>query len=87
LPEAQRDKAIADAMWAEIEPAFNILDAALSKAPWLAGDDFSVADLNVAGALFRGLSMDLSRWPTLTAWLNRCWARPAAQKAKAMREA
>ena len=87
LPEAQRDKAIADAMWAEIEPALEILNAALSKSAWLAGDDFSVADLNVAGALFRGLSMDWSRWPALTAWLKTCWARPAAQKAKAMREA
>ncbi|MEI7711904.1 MAG: glutathione S-transferase family protein [Rhodospirillales bacterium] len=87
LPEAQRDMAIADAMWAEIEPALEILNAALSKSAWLAGDDFSVADLNVAGALFRGLSMDWSRWPALTAWLNTCWARPAAQKAKAMREA
>ena len=86
LPEAQRDKSIADATWAEIEPAFEVLNAALGKASWLAGDAFTVADLNVAGALFRGLSMDLSRWPALAAWLTRCWARPAAQKAKAMRE-
>ena len=86
LAEAQRDKAIADAAWAEIEPAFAVLNAALSKASWLAGDAFTVADLNVAGALFRGLSMDLSRWPAMAAWLTRCWARPAAQKAKAMRD-
>ena len=84
--KAQRDKAIADAAWAEIEPAFAVLNAALSKASWLAGDAFTVADLNVAGALFRGLSMDLSRWPAMAAWLTRCWARPAAQKAKAMRD-
>ena len=87
LPEAQRDKAIADAAWAEIPPAMTVLNNALSKAKWLAGDDFSVADLNVAGALFRGLSMDLSAWPHVAEWLARCWARPAAQKAKAMREA
>lgn len=86
LPEAQRDKATADAAWAEIEPAFAVLNAALAKAPWLAGEDFSIADLNVAGALFRGLSMDLSRWPALSGWLTRCWDRPAAQKAKAMRD-
>ncbi len=87
LPEAQRDKATADAAWAEIEPALTILNAALTAKPWLAGDAFSVADLNVAGALFRGLSMDWSRWPALTAWLALCWSRPAAQKAKAQREA
>jgi glutathione S-transferase len=87
LPEAQRDTSIADAAWAEIVPAFDVLNGTLGKARWLAGDDFSVADLNVAGALFRGLSMDLSRWPAVAEWLARCWARPAAQKAKAMREA
>ena len=86
LPEAQRDKGIADAAWAEIEPAFAVLNAALATTPWLAGDDFSIADLNVGGALVRGLSMDLSRWPALDAWLGRCWDRPAAKQARALRE-
>ena len=49
------------------------------------GPAFSVGDLNVAGALFRGLALDLSKWPKTQAWLKRCWDRPAAQKAKAMR--
>ena len=86
LPEAQRDKGTADAAWAEIEPAFAVLNAALATTPWLAGDDFSIADLNVGGALVRGLSMDLSRWPALDAWLGRCWDRPAAKQARALRE-
>ncbi len=86
LPEAQRDPAIAAAMWAEITAAMAVLDGALAKGPWLAGDAFSVADLNVAGALFRGLSMDLSAWPHVKEWLARCWTRPAAQAARKMRE-
>lgn len=86
LPEAQRDKAVADATWAEIEPAFAVLNAALGRARWLAGADFSVADLNVAGALYRGLSMDLSAWPALAEWLVRCWDRPAAAAARKMRD-
>jgi glutathione S-transferase len=44
-----------------------------------------VADLNVAAALFRALSLDLGKWPHLQAWLNRCWERPAAKRARAMR--
>lgn len=64
----------AGAAWAEIEPAFNVLNGALVKAGWLAGVGFSIVDVNVAGALFRGLSMDLSRWLALSAWLSRCWA-------------
>ncbi|MGD0429866.1 MAG: glutathione S-transferase family protein [Acetobacteraceae bacterium] len=86
LPEAERDKSIADAAWAEVEPAMNVLNAALSKTPWLAGPAFSIADLNVAGALWRGLAMDLSHWPAVKDWLARCWDRPAGKKARAMRE-
>ncbi|MFO0440933.1 MAG: glutathione binding-like protein, partial [Betaproteobacteria bacterium] len=55
-------------------------------SPWLAGPAFSIADLNVASALYRALSIDVSRWPKLDAWLRTCWDRPAAKKARAMRE-
>jgi len=86
LPEAERKPEIAKAAWAEIEPAMDVLETALGKAQWLAGPEFSVADLNVAAALYRGLTMDLKRWPQVTAWLHRCWDRPAAKRARAMRE-
>jgi glutathione S-transferase len=85
LPAAERKAEIAEAAWKEIVPAFDVLETALKKSPWLAGPDFSVGDLNVASALFRALSVDLEKWPALKAWLNRCWDRPAAQRAKAMR--
>lgn len=85
LPAAERKPDVAAAMWEQVQQSFDVLEAALSKTEWLAGPSFSVGDLNVAGALFRALSLDLSRWPHLKAWLNKCWERPAAQKAKAMR--
>jgi glutathione S-transferase len=86
LPEAERKADVAKAAWDECVPAFDVLDGALKKSQWLAGSDFSVADLNVAAALFRGLSVDLAKWPSLQAWLQKCWERPAAKKARAMRE-
>jgi glutathione S-transferase len=86
LPQEQRDAKQAEAAWAQIVPALDVLEIALGNGAWLAGDAFSVADLNVAAALYRGLSMDLSRWPNVQAWLQRCWQRPAAQRARAMRE-
>jgi glutathione S-transferase len=86
LPEAERDASIANAAWAEVEPAMNVLDGALSKARWLAGPAFSIADLNVAAAMWRSLGIDLSRWPAMRDWFARCWDRPAAKKARAMRE-
>lgn len=86
LPEAERDKSIADAAWAEVEPAMNVLNGALSKSQWLAGPAFSIADLNVACALWRCLGMDLSRWPAMRDWFARCWDRPAGKQARAARE-
>jgi glutathione S-transferase len=86
LPEAERDSKVAAEMWKEVTESFDVLETALSKAQWLAGPQFSVGDLNVAGALYRSLFLDLSKWPKLDAWLKRCWERPAAKKARAMRE-
>ncbi len=86
LPEAERKPAMAEAAWKEIVPAFDVLETSLKKSEWLAGPAFSVGDLNVASALYRALSMNLGKWPHVKAWLNRCWDRPAAKKARAMRE-
>lgn len=86
LPAAERKADVAAAAWSEVVPAFDVLNGYLAKNAWLAGAEFSVADLNVASALYRALSVDTAKWPHLQAWLNRCWDRPAAKKARAMRE-
>jgi glutathione S-transferase len=86
LPAAERKADIADAAWKEVVPALDVLETALSKSTWLAGPEFSVGDLNVASALFRALSIDLGKWPHVKAWLEKCWERPAAKRARAMRE-
>jgi glutathione S-transferase len=86
LPEAQRNPTIAKAAWEEIAAALDVLEIALGKVRWLAGDEFSVADLNVASAMFRALSFDLAKWPHVNEWLHRCWDRPGGRKARAMRE-
>jgi glutathione S-transferase len=85
LPEAQRNPAAANAAWDEIVPALDVLEIALKRSAWLAGQDFSVADLNVAAAMVRALTFDLAKWPTVNAWLHRCWERPAGKRALAMR--
>ena len=86
LPQGERDPAAAAAAWAQIEPALGVLEVTLTKRGWLAGDTFTVADLNVAAAMYRALFMDLGKWPRVKDWLTRCWDRPAAKKARAMRE-
>jgi glutathione S-transferase len=86
LPEAQRDAAVARSTWEEIAAALDVLELALGKSTWLAGPEFSIADLNVASAMVRALGFDLGKWPKVHAWLHKCWDRPAAKRALAMRE-
>ena len=86
LPEAERKPAVAEAAFKEVSPALEVLEATLTKSKWLVGKDFSAADLNVAGALYRALFMDLAKWPHVKSWLEACWARPAAIKVREMRE-
>ena len=55
------------------------------KQRYLLGDDFTVADLNVAAVISRAIDMDLSAVPHLKAWLMRCLERPAAREALALK--
>ena len=68
-----------------IAAPFKVLDTALAKTPYLLGNDFTVADLNVAAVISRAVDMDLSAWPHLKAWLTRCLDRPAARAALALK--
>jgi glutathione S-transferase len=87
LPPAERNSAALNDALKVLGPPFRVLDAALAGRSYLVGDDFSVADLNVAAVISRALDMDLSATPHLAAWLKRCLDRPAGRKARALREA
>ena len=85
LPPDERDAAKRDEALKVMAAPFRVLDAAVAKQPYLLGDAFTVADLNVAAVISRAIDMDLSAVPNLKAWLTRCLARPAAQKALALK--
>ena len=85
LPPDERDSAKREEALRVLVKPFGVLDAALAKQPYLIGDDFTVADLNVAAVVSRAVDMDLSAVPNLKTWLTRCLARPAAQKALALK--
>jgi glutathione S-transferase len=87
LPEAQRDARKADEAAKRVEKPLAVLDGALGGTSWLAGPDFTVADLNVASVLMLAPmgGLDLGRAPNAAAWLGRCTARPALVKAQAER--
>ena len=85
LPPAERDAARREEALKVLEAPFRVLDAALARAPYLVGDAFTVADLNVAAVISRAVDMDLAHVPKLQAWLTRCLERPAARAALALK--
>jgi glutathione S-transferase len=63
----------------DLDRPLRVLDGDLSTRPWLLGDRFTVADLNVASVLDwqRTTKLDLSPYPHVADWLSRCLGRPA----------
>ena len=85
LPEAEREPAKREEALKVLAKPFAVLDAALAAQPYLLGNDFTVADLNVAAVISRAIDMDLSAVPNLRGWLTRCLDRPAAKQALALK--
>jgi glutathione S-transferase len=77
--------AIAEAARPAIAAALSTLDRALDGRPWLLGEAFTVADLNVAAVLSpsRAEHLDLTPYANVAGWLSRCYARPAAVATRA----
>lgn len=70
--------------WGDATRVFDVLDAALAKGPWILGESFSAADVAVGAALnfsVRLFKMVPSR-PSFDAYIARCIARPAFQRAE-----
>jgi glutathione S-transferase len=83
LPKEQRnEQAAANAVQALNAP-LKVLDQSL-KSGYLLGSEFSIADLNVASVLLLAtmVGVDMSGTPAAKAWLEKCLARPAAQKSR-----
>ena len=85
LPPAERDPQIAAQAVELLRAPFAVLDQALGDRPYLLGEAFTVADLNVAAVIGRAIEMDLTATPRLAQWLRRCLDRPAAQTVQRMR--
>ncbi len=84
LPEDQRDPAVVSKAEAEVERPLAVLDAHVSDREYLLGGDFTIADLNVAGALSTAnfVSFDISKFENATRWLSRCSGRPSFARAR-----
>jgi glutathione S-transferase len=85
-PEDRRDTAAADAAERQLAAPLAVPDAAVAASPYLLGQRFSVADLNVASILSwaRQARIDLSPFAKAEAWLKACHDRPAAGAVREM---
>jgi len=68
-----------EAYWAgRMNADLDRLDRALEETPFLAGDAPTIADISCCGYLFWAdqAEVDLARWPSVTAWLERIRSLP-----------
>jgi glutathione S-transferase len=85
-PEPERDKVAMAKASDTLKAPLRVLDDHLKGKNFLLGSDFTLADLNLAGVIILGsmIQYDMSATPNVKAWLDRCLARPAANKARAL---
>jgi len=85
LPENERDPAVVANAEAAVERPLAVLDAQLADREYLLGGDFSIADLNVAGALLTAnfVNFDISKHENATRWMSRCTGRPSFARTQA----
>jgi glutathione S-transferase len=91
LSEKSPDPIAVAAELEQLSSALRILEDSLNDR-YLLGDDFTVADLNLASTLREpgedGISgiaaIDLASFPNVGRWLDRCSARPANRRVASM---
>ena len=84
MPVDRRDPEKVSRNLGLLKQPFAVLDAQLQHGGFLAGDRFTVADLNVASVLSwcKPARVSLCDYPALDAWLTRCLSRPARKRAQ-----
>ncbi|MGH6849120.1 MAG: glutathione S-transferase family protein [Methylocella sp.] len=73
----------------DFDRVFDVVEAAVAKSPWLLGEKFSAADVLIGSDLYFGIDIFklVPSRPALRAYVDRCLARPALQRAKAIEAA
>ena len=89
LAEPARDASYAERDELLLQKPLGVLDGALVGRAYLLGNDFTVADLNVAAILrwAKGAGLEFSTVPEVARWLDVCLARPARGRLRGMAEA
>ena len=66
-----------------LELHFGFVERTLGERPYFAGEEFSIADIQMFYPVEAALSRASGEWPNMTAWRDRVASRPAYQRAEA----
>lgn len=82
VPDEKRDMSLVDRQRKKAKPFLAVLDREIGSKTYLVGQQFSVADINVASVanLALGVGVDLGGFPNLTRWLAAIKDRPSFRK-------
>jgi glutathione S-transferase len=82
LPGDPVNPEVVQAEFAKLAAPLKVLDAHLADKPYILGDRFTIADLNVVAVLSWApvIGFDFSPYPRVGDWIRRCVARPAFPK-------
>lgn len=86
MPKDKRDAGVIARAEKGLERPLAVLDKHLASQSYLLGNEFGIADLNVAGVmqLLDMVKFDVSGWSNVSAWLERCYGRDSWARAQAM---
>ncbi len=86
VPKDKQDQGTIDQASKNLVRPLKVLDEALRENDYLLGQSFSVADLNVAGVLLllKAVKFDFGAFQNASVWLDKCHARPALERARAL---
>ena len=86
LPEEKRNEKTVASAGKQLKKPLQTLDAHLSNKDWLVGDEFGIADLNLAAVmlLMKMVKYEYSEFAAISRWANACYERPALARAQAL---
>jgi glutathione S-transferase len=86
LPADQRDEKAIQNATESLKAPLKVLDDQLKNRQFLLGNDFTIADLNVAAVLSFAMlaKVDLAPTPATQAWLQKCLGREANQRVRSL---
>jgi glutathione S-transferase len=86
VPEERRDAEAIKKAREKLPPLLQTLDSELESKPFLMGEDFSLADLNVHSVVTvcEQIDVDLTDYQNVKGWMGRVESRPAYQSYQAL---